>query len=454
MISILFTASRTVTILAILAGLGIVVFAYLKGDLSSKRPLLKCTLKKDRAQGIIFGKRGPAYYYSPASAEGHVFVGGGSGTGKTSALLIPTLRSWPGPSFCVDISGDISSQVENGRKLIFDPWSESSALYNVFAPIDALDDDADRAEALAQLALLIMPELKNSSANADYYQDGGRSILTAALIWGYHTGLDFVEICSEILGSSYMDLFRKIDLSKDAAAIFYINQFAGNNENNIAGCKQNCDRAVTLFATNKRVRRSLRRPAPGEEALSCSSVEDHNVYVLIPDARLELLAPLLHIITAQLLNYLADRAPERKDPILLALDEFVSLGKLEIGPALRKLRKKRVRIMVLTQSMADIDELYSRDTRMSMLNNFAFKAVLSAGDSDTQRYYADLIGQEDKPKRSTTSAAPLSGQGVTETKTTERGYIVEPADLANLGDELILLYPGGYKRLQKNFYYK
>ena len=452
MISVLFTVSRVVTIIAILAGIIILVVAYFKGHLHTSNKQLKCTLKKDSALGVIFGKRGPAYYYSPASAEGHIFVGGGSGTGKTSALLIPTLRSWPGPSFCVDISGDISSHVENGRKLIYDPLSANSAPYDVFAPIDALDDD-DRAEGLAQLAWLIMPELKHSSANADYYQDGGRAILTASLIWGYCSGMDFVQICEAIMGSSYADLFREIDRSENDAAIFYINQFHGNSEQNTAGCKQNCDRAISLFATNKHVKQTLRRPAPGEEAFSCSSVEGHNIYVLIPDARLELLAPLLHIITAQLLNYLADRAQERKDPILLALDEFVSLGKLEIGPALRKLRKRRVRIMVLTQSMADIDEIYSRDTRMSMLNNFAYKVVLSAGDTDTQKYYADLIGPEAKPKSSTTSAAPLSG-GVTETKTTERGYIVEPADLANLGDELVLLYPGGYKRLQKNFYYK
>lgn len=158
MISVLFSVSRCVTALAVLAILVMFVIYFYKGG--SDKKSLKCTLKKDKAVGLIFGKKGPAYYYSPAAAEGHVFVGGGSGTGKTSALLIPSLRSWPGSSFCVDISGDISSHVETGRKLIFDPWSLSSAPYNIFAPIDALDDDAERIEALAQLAWLIMPELK------------------------------------------------------------------------------------------------------------------------------------------------------------------------------------------------------------------------------------------------------------------------------------------------------
>ena len=429
------------------------VIFYLQGG-SFAKSALKCTLKKDKAVGIIFGKKGPVYYYSPASAEGHTFVGGGSGTGKTSALLIPTLQSWPGSSFCVDISGDISANVETGRKLIYDPMSDNSVPYNIFSPIDELDNEADRIGELAQLAWLIMPKLKQSSANADYFQNGGRAILMAALIWGYHAGLDFIQICEKITDSSYTSLFNEIDRSGYSPAIRYINQFEGNSEQNTSGCKQNVDRAVELFSTNERVKRSIRRPASGEAAFCCNSVEDHNVYVLIPDAKLELLGPLLHIITAQLLNYLADRSPENKTPILLALDEFVSLGELEISPALRKLRKKKVRIMVLTQSMADVDELYTRESRMSMMNNFAYKVILSAGDTDTQRYYADLIGQEDKIKKSTTSGSIWNSQSVTETKTTERGYIVEPAELANLGNELILLYPGGYKRLRKNFYYK
>lgn len=448
-----FAVSKTVSIIMIVALSALIAVMLYKNGFGSQS-LLKCTIKKENAKGVVFGKKWMYCCFSPSAAEGHIFVGGGSGTGKTSALLIPTLRSWDGTSFVIDISGDISSNVEIRRKLIYNPLSTNSAPYNIFASIDAMLDDTDRVEALSQLAWLIMPELKNSSANADYFQNGGRAILTAALIWGYHLGLDFVQICEKVACSSYTSLFGEIDRSKDEAAVRYINQFEGNSEQNTAGCKQNADRAIALFATNEKVKCAVRRPEPGEVAIGCNSVEDHNVFLMIPDARLELLAPLLHIITAQLLNYLADRSSDRKTPILLALDEFVSLGKLEISPALRKLRKKHVRIMVLTQSMSDIDELYTRESRMSMMNNFAFKVILSAGDTDSQKYYADLIGQEDKQKTSVTSGGIWSSQKATETKTTERGYIVEPAELASLGDELILLYPGGFKRLKKNFYFK
>lgn len=75
----------------------------------------------DKAHGVIFGKEKGAVFFSPANNEGHTIVFGGSGSGKTSALLIPTLRSWTGTSLVIDISGDISSNCNIHNKLIFEP---------------------------------------------------------------------------------------------------------------------------------------------------------------------------------------------------------------------------------------------------------------------------------------------------------------------------------------------
>ena len=451
----LYMLSYTITIGAIivLVSTGIIYFHQRSHHSPRRGSNAKHTIKAQEARGIIFGRKGPVYVYSPAAAEGHIFVCGGSGTGKTSALLIPSLRTWDGTSCTIDISGDISANVVCDRKLVYAPCETSTVPYNVFAPIDALETDADRTEALNMLAWLIMPEEPNASANSAYFQNGGRAILIASLIWGYHTGKDFIEICEAITDNPYQTLFKCIDLSNDFAAKRYINQFEGSSENSIVGCKQNADRAVSLFSTNARAKAAVRRPRPGEVAFSCNSIEDYNIFVKIPDAKLEVFAPLLHIITSQVLNYLADRSADHTDPVLLALDEFVSLGKLEITPALRKLRKKYVRIMILTQSTADIDELYGKTARMTMMNNFTYKVILSAGDTDSQRYFADLIGMENRKKTSITSGSGWDGR-TSSTTSTERAYIIEPADLANLGNELVLLSPDGYEKLRKNFYFK
>lgn len=55
-------------------------------------------LAADKApNGFTFGLLGGKKVYLPCDGEGHIAIFGGSGQGKTSALLIPSLRVWQGP---------------------------------------------------------------------------------------------------------------------------------------------------------------------------------------------------------------------------------------------------------------------------------------------------------------------------------------------------------------------
>lgn len=406
------------------------------------------------AKGIIFGKDSDGQLvYSKTQDEGSIFVVGGSGTGKTSSILIPSLNSWTGTSFSVDISGDIFTNTTCPNKLAYEPGNPLSAPYNIFSLIDSLQDDDSKNEALEKLAFLIMPESPDLSANAKYFQDGGRNILAASLIAFYHAGLDFSDICKKILSCGYKSLFSDIDNSDIPVASMYISGFESNNEANIAGCKQNCDQAVKLFAINKTVANSIRRPTLGETAFTPQSIEQYNVFAIIPDNLLKVYAPLLHIIVAQCLDYFSARPATNTQNILFCLDEFASLGKLEINDALRKFRKKKVRIMLLTQSIADIEEVYGPGAYRPMLSNFRFKAILGVGEADAQEYVAKLIGQTEKHKTSITNSGSV-GPVTSRTVSTEKDYIVDPSSLDRLGNDLILLFPEGYKRLKKAFYYK
>ncbi len=151
---------------------------------------------------------------------------------------------------------------------------------------------------------------------------------------------------------------------------------------------------MKLFATNERIKRTIRRPKKNEKAFMPAIIEKNNVFIVVEDSKLKLYAPLLHIITAQSLDLFSNCSNDSSNTILFSLDEFASLGKMKITDALRKPRKKHVRIIMLTQSMADIDLIYGRDERMAMMNNFRFKVVLGADDTDTQEYFAKIIGYQ------------------------------------------------------------
>ena len=403
----------------------------------------------DRAHGVIFGKEKGAVFFSPANDEGHTIVFGGSGSGKTSSLLIPTLRSWTGTSLTIDISGDISTNCDMRDKLTFEPSNAHTIPYNIFDSIDRTTDINEKYENLEQLAYMLMPESERMDDNARFFLTEGRKILTAALIAFYFQGMDFIQICEFIIRNRFQNLFSAIDNSHCEAAIQYINSFQGANEKNTAGCKQAADNAVKLFATNSKIKKCIHRPVKHELYFCAASVEHSNVFVIIDDVQLELYAPLLHVITAQCLDYFSSRSAEHTHSILFALDEFASFGKLDITAALRKLRKKHVRIMILTQSMADIDLIYGRAERMAMMNNLQFKVVLNAAETDTQEYFSKLIGNKIIQNHSISKNA----KSVTRTYTDAKEYVVEPSELAHLKNELLLLYPDGYIRLMKNYYF-
>lgn len=431
---------------------GLVVFVCItefRKKLEKRQTQLK-KASKEKARGIIFGKQGFSLVYSPTQQEGHVAVFGGSGLGKTSALLIPTLRSWNGTSFTIDISGDICKNVNMQRKMIYEPANPNSVPYNIFGTIDQMEDEDDRNEALEEIAFLLMPDDERMSDTSKFFQVEGRKILTAALIAFYHVGMDFIPICEKVVRSGWKELFQAIDGTGYEKAIQYINSFEGTSEQNTAGCKQSCDIVLKLFATNEKVKKTIRRPHAGEKDFLPARIENHNVFVVVEDSKLKIYAPLLHIITAQSLEYFSQRSSEKKQTILFCLDEFASFGKMEITDALRKLRKKRIRIMMLTQSMADIDLIYGRDERMAMMNNYRFKVVLGASDTDTQEYFAKLIGYQDTKKYSKSRNASQT----TQTESEVKEWAIEPAELDRLKKDLVLLHPDGYMRLKKNYYYK
>ena len=429
----------TVILLVVLA-----LLVYLRGQANHlPNPFARRNIvyrHKEKAQGVLLGKKFGLLAYSPEQDEGHILVMGPSGTGKTSALLIPTLRSWQGTALVVDISGDISANVHTENKIIFDPTAKDCIPYDVFASIDAAPDDTERQERLEQLAYLLLPDKANDSEAGVFFTKNGRKMITAALICYYGMGWGFIEICEFFLGHDWRSLLNDIAKQENAAANAYISSFAGASEQNTAGCKQSADDALKLFATNSKIKNALRKVPTYEKSICPATLEQNSIYIFIPDEKLKIYGDLLRIITSQSMEYFSSRPPEHKQMILFCLDEFASFGKLQITEALRKLRKRHIRIMVLTQSLADLDMIYGKDERKAMLGNFKFTVLLGCKDTETQEYFSKMIG--DKPSLGDDS------------DNKNNRPIIRPAELAHLEQDLYVICDDGAVRLRKNFYFK
>ena len=404
--------------------------------------------KWENAFGIIFGTNiFRRFAYSPANEESHIAVIGGTGSGKTSALLIPTLLSFKGGTFfAVDLSGDIAQALSN--YIAFRPRYEHTVPYDVFSAVDYAKE-IDKNILLEQLSFAIMPERVAFSGDSLHFYNEGRRILQAALIAFYYKGLDFCEICRIVFSSSSVDLFTAIDQCGNTYASMLIEGFRGTSPLNVAACHDACNSAIKIFAINQDVIRSVRRPKTGEIAITPALLETKNILFCIPEYYLESFAPLLRLITAQSFNYFSSR-PIGAHPILFAIDEFARLGYLDIANALRTLRKRGIRIMALTQALSDIDLIYGRPEREVLMNNFAIKVVLSATDVVSQKYFAELLGHKYVKRVAKTTRC----NDVSHTETLEKVWEIEPEDFGRLGKDLIVIHANGYDRLTKSHYFR
>ena len=406
-----------------------------------------------RASGVIFGKTKKMFgrlVFLPTKKQGHVMAIGGSGSGKTATLLINTLRTWNGTSFVVDISGDISRNVPDDNKVTITPDGNSDEKYDVLAAVDAAQDVNTKNERLMQFAFSLIPDKPSGDANADYYQLQSRKLLQATLIAYYHAGLDFIEICKQIMSSSMSFLLADINASNIEHAKMLIGSLGDISEKTAAGIKDETDNAVSLFAINASVSAVI-----GRGGISPATLKSKSVYMEIPDAKLELYAPLLRLFVSQTMNFLSDRENGATPHILLALDEFASLGKLEILPALRKFRKKNIKVLILIQSLVDLDITYGNLERKSILDNCDYKVILRVTEPESQRYFSDLAGECIEVRSTETVSMSSGGNAVNSSfsETEQRVRRIEPEEFGLLDRYLVLFYPRGFKVLRKNPYY-
>lgn len=418
-------------IVCVMSAAGVYIYNEHKKIQKNKRIFL---VESNKVDGIVFGKKGHKYYISPTKDEGHVFVCGGTGEGKTSALLIPTLRAWKGNSFVIDISGDIHTNVHRSNNVIFNPIAENNRPYNVFELVDEQENDSQKFRELKKIAFVLMPDVPGASSDDKFYNTEGRKILIAAMYVYYLQGRDFCEICELILTQDVLELLSLIYEIGDWRAKRLVKGFRGIKESTASSCKQACNEAVELFGTDENIMRNLRRPKPWEKGISPKTMEVSNLYLVIPEDKIEILSALMHLVTDQAMKYMLSRPTGNKTKILFALDEFASLGNIDILPCLRRARKHHIRLMVCTQSMADLDIVYGLQVRKAMMSNFAFSAILLATDVETQEYFSKLAGCE------------TDDYGTRERR-------IDPEEFGELEDELILLGKSFHARIERNYYF-
>lgn len=406
----------------------------------------------DKAEGIILGKYWKWRLFSPTRDESHVAVLGGSGSGKTSCIGIPTLRKWKGNFFAIDISGDITSAISSDIPAIIysplEPNPIATTCYDPFYEIDKILDPIERNTALCNIAHYLIKEEPGRKHDAGaWYDASGRDILKASFLAFYEQGDDFVEIAKKVVHNDYETLFRLIDECDNDEASTYLNKFQPLRTQDIGGCFESAQSALLPF-TNPVLNGWIgRSDQTGRPSFGPSTIEEYNIIFVLPDKKREQFSPLTELIVNQLFDYLSGRDLAAKEKILFFLDEFASFPNIDISPALQKFRKRNVRIILLFQSLAQLDRNYGTSTRQEIMDNIGITAICKLQNVETQEYFSKKAGSKITFRSSRSSSGSSTSMEV-------KDRAIDPESFEQLRYTLIIFSGGQYLRAFKAFDYK
>lgn len=381
-----------------------------------------------QGDGVVFGKIGKTLITKPPEVEGHVLVVGGTGTGKSRGVAIPTLLKWQGSALVMDIKGELSKISKLRRKgignvYIFDPENDGDC----YDPIKACIT-IDQAQDLAR-TLIPLPE-----KGEPFWSQSAQSILAAFVFEGAKMGYKLTDIAEKLCTTPIADLVKHCQTHEIKEVRLLASITYELPTDTLGGVMGELKSKLITIASDPNIERATRKSDFSPETLESGAT----IYLKVSEHLLDQYKDLWTIIISQFLKYLSRREERKTPPVLIVLDEMPRLSKINgLTSALATLRSRNVHIMGVIQSMAQLDSIYGKDERKVIADNCRFKFVLSATDPETQKYFSDLTGQKTALAKGTTYGAGL----VPNMSRSEQGTpLVRPEEWAML-EKPILLAP-------------
>ncbi len=410
-------------------------------------------LSSEPEAGYPVGKKGTHWVLLPDAMEYHALIIGGSGSGKTSTQVIPLLLKSHLPAFCVDIKGELYEKtfsiVSRRAKIkLFNPSDSSAWGYNPFGSVRKESCVLD----MNVIANALIP-LSPGAGKEEFWISEAQNYLAGALLFSWENGATFTEAMKTIQSTPAEKFIAAAVKNGSEDVKVLLGHFDGMASETLSGIFATLSSKTMIFASDPDIMNCFNsdRVIKPEDLL-----EGTTIFFQIPEHRLEVYRNVTQLIIGQFLKFW-EKQPDGSEPkVNFILDEFFRLGKLtSVENGMATLRSKGVRIHAITQSLAQIEQIYERVGSRALADNFTVKVLLGASEPESQKYFADLIGSYDKTMKSTSSnqqMVQIGGSSGVSFSEQER-KIIRPEMLSRLGDECILFTQKGWTKVKKKAYY-
>ena len=332
-------------------------------------------------RGLLLGKKGGRYLINDEPL--HTLVAAPTRSGKGVGVVIPNLLTWNGSVVVLDIKKEnytLTAGYRAGHQKVhmWSPMDERSARYNPFDFV--AERGPNRITDLQKLAQILLP--RPDHGETMWVNEAQSLFLGIALLV-----LDDSDMPST-LGQVYRILMADARLTKiaeealdnealDPACHAALANYKNKAEKERSGVKSSLTSSLALWAN------------PNIDAATSGSDFDlrqfrrkrSSVYVGVGQDQLLTLAPLLNMFFQQAVAELSKSLPATDEPheVLFLIDEFPMLGAM---PTLQKglalLAGYKIRIVLITQGLGQLDEIYGRQATEGILQNCAVQVFFAS----------------------------------------------------------------------------
>lgn len=352
----------------------------------------------------------------------HLVTIAGARAGKTSSVLIPNLRLYPGSVLVIDPKGELASKTAAWRAdtlgqavHVLDPWGVADVRDDLRAKFDPLTDlrGGDPDELVDDAALIAEALIQDAGDNNAHWTESARGFLRGLCLWMMHgahgQAFTLADLPGLLAAAAGDERDRGKDDKDDAPTLFEAMAWLKDSADLPPGVGDairnagegmegtNPKERLTILSTARNQLGFLESPQL-RASLSKSSfrladlkAKPTTIYLCLPASRMGTHARWLRLVLNLAMAALEEGEPPPL-PVLFMLEEFAALGHMRaLEQASAYMAGFGVKLWVVLQDLTQLKRHYAEGWE-TFIGNAGVLQAFGNADATTLEYLSKRLG--------------------------------------------------------------
>ncbi|MCO6181051.1 Ti-type conjugative transfer system protein TraG [Ciceribacter sp. RN22] len=358
----------------------------------------------DPADSATWGQGGKASLltYKQDFDSTHMLFFAGSGGYKTTSNVVPTALRYSGPLICLDPSSEVAPMVVEHRTrvlgrevMVLDPTNPVMG-FNV---LDGIENSRQKEEDIVGIAHMLLSEsARFESSSGAYFQNQAHNLLTGLLA--------HVMLSPEYAGRRNLRSLRQIvsepepsvlamlrDIQEYSASAFIretLGVFTNMTEQTFSGVYSTASKDTQWLSLHSYAALVCGNAFKSSDIVSAKK----DVFLNIPASILRSYPGIGRVIIGSLINAMIQADGTFRRRALFMLDEVDLIGYMRaLEEARDRGRKYGISMMLMYQSVGQLERHFGRDGATSWIDGCAFASYAAIKALDTARNVSAQCGE-------------------------------------------------------------